>query len=192
VELPRKLLKGIVFIFVGVCVLCVCVCSVCLCWGGFPCWTPGTKHLASLAVLQILVTTNLTKPFFLCRSISILLYLCRIMKACNPIQIIWSICSCEFCMLHSRQLWPNHNFLFQGVDHTKYQFIIRSHEASWCDLFFFCLQPIGQTATQGFPVSLLTASRHRICSTTGPGPDNSFPCGAGCLTTTVFSYNPLE
>ena len=134
--------KALFFCFVGVCVLCVCVCSVCLCWGGFPCWTPGTKHLASLALHQILVTRNLKKNGVRRRSISILIYLCQFIKACNPTHATWSICSCEFATLHSRQLWPNHNFLFQGVDHTKYQFAIRSHEASWCDLFSFVCMPL--------------------------------------------------
>ena len=139
--LSKEATEGHRFFFVGVCGLCVCVCSVCLCLGGFPCWTPGTKHLGPFAVLQILITTNLTQAFVLCRSISILLYLCWIMKACNPIQTIWSIYSCEFCMLHNKHLWPNHNFLFQGVDHTKYQFTIRSPDASWCDLFFCTKTP---------------------------------------------------
>ena len=122
--------KAFFFVF-DVCVLCACVCSACLCWGGFPCWTTSTKHLASLALHQILVTTNLKKPFVLCRRESILMYSCQFIRACNPRHATSSICSCEFAALHSTQLWPNHNFLFQGVDHTKYHFAIRSHEASW-------------------------------------------------------------
>ena len=113
VDCQRKLLKGIAF-FVGVCGLCVCVCSVCLCLGGFPCWTPGTKHLGPFAVLQILITTNLTQAFVLCRSISILLYLCWIMKACNPIQTIWSIYSCEFCMLHNKKALTQSQLFIPG------------------------------------------------------------------------------
>ena len=141
VELPRKLWQSITFVFVGVCVLCVCVCSVCLCWRRLPMLNYWRQALGIIGFTQDTCYHKSKKTFVLYRKESILIYLCQLIKACNPTHATWSICSCEFATLHSTQLWPDHNFLFQGAT-TQNQFTIRSHEASWCGLFSFGCMPL--------------------------------------------------
>jgi len=52
-------------LFLSACVFCVSVCAQSAFAGeGFPCWITGAKHLASLALHKILVTTNLKKRSF--------------------------------------------------------------------------------------------------------------------------------
>ena len=148
VELPRKLWQSITFVFVGVCVLCVCVCSVCLCWRRLPMLNYWRQALGIIGFTQDTCYHKSKKTFFLYRKESILIYLCQLIKACNPTHATWSS-SCEFATLHTTQLWPDHNFFFQGVDHTK----PIHNKKPWSKLMwfiFFWLHAIGQTATTVF------------------------------------------